>query len=157
MTKKKILTILSFLLLFGCGYEPLYSKKKIDNIFDFSINSIGFSGENLINQNIKNNLQNYINVESKTIKYDLIINSKKIITVTSKNKKGNPETFYIKLVIILEVQKNNESITKKTFEDGFEYKNKSNKLELKRYEESIIKNLSKKMSETMIQQINSIE
>ena len=58
MKIKKILSILTFFLLFSCGFEPIYSKKKLENKYNFTITSIGFSGENIINQSLKNNLVN---------------------------------------------------------------------------------------------------
>ena len=76
MKIKKIIIIFTFFLLSNCGYEPMYSKKNLQNSYNFTISSIGFSGENIINQTIKNNLSNYINIETKQIKYDLIIDSK---------------------------------------------------------------------------------
>ena len=63
----KIITILTFLLLLNCGYEPIYSKKKLETNYNFTIKTIVFSGENIINQNLKNNLKNYINKETKPI------------------------------------------------------------------------------------------
>ena len=42
MNLKKIITTLSFLLLLSCGYEPIYSKKKINSNYNFSINTINF-------------------------------------------------------------------------------------------------------------------
>ena len=40
MNLKKIITTLSFVLLLSCGYEPIYSKKKNNNNYNFSINKI---------------------------------------------------------------------------------------------------------------------
>ena len=52
--KKKVVIILSFLLLLSCGFEPIYSKKELEKKFNFSISRIQFSGENTINQFLKN-------------------------------------------------------------------------------------------------------
>ena len=136
--KKKVVIILSFLLLLSCGFEPIYSKKELEKKFNFSISRIQFSGENTINQFLKNDLKNYVNIESKPIKYRLNINSKKVITITSKNKKGNAELFYMEIIINLDVYKGSIFEKSITLEDGFEYKNKSNKFELEKYEKSII-------------------
>ena len=157
MKNKKIVILLSFFLLLNCGYEPIYSKKTFENTYNFSITSIGFSGDNNINQNIKNNLTNFINVKSKTKKYDLTINTIKTISVTSKNKKGNPEIFYMKIILNLEIFQNDEMLSKKSFEDGFEYKNKSSKFNLKQYEESIQKNLTSKLSEEIVEYLFTIK
>ena len=97
---KKIITIFAFFLLLSCGFEPIYSKKKFEENYNFTISSIGFSGDNSINQNIKNNLINNIDTPGKPIKYDLIINSSINKTITSKSQKGDPEIFYINIIII---------------------------------------------------------
>ena len=157
MKIKKILIILSFFILSGCGYEPIYSKKNLGNEFNFSINRIEFSGEGIVNQNLKDNLKNFINIKSRTVKYDLNVNSSKIITTTSKNKKGNPEIFYMKIIIDLEVFQDDKLKNKKTFEDGFEYKNKSNKFQLRQYEESIIKHVVTKISNDIVDQLYSLK
>ena len=154
--KKKVVIILSFLLLLSCGFEPIYSKKELEKKFNFSISRIQFSGENTINQFLKNDLKNYVNIESKPIKYRLNINSKKVITITSKNKKGNAELFYMEIIINLDVYKGSVFEKSITLEDGFEYKNKSNKFELEKYEKSIIENISSRLSRNIIEQLYSI-
>ena len=153
----KIIAILSFFLLINCGYEPIYSKKNIENIYNFSISSIGFSGENSVNQNLKNNLINFINIKSKPLKYDLVVYSNKIKTITSKNKKGNPEIFNMKIVVIVDIYQNGEIKSKKKFGESFEYKNKSSKFELKKYEQTIIQNITSRLSKNIIDHLYSIK
>ena len=157
MKINKILTILTFVLLLSCGFEPIYSKKKINSNYNFTIESIGFSGNNNINQYLKNNFANYLNKEAKEIKYDLIINSSIIKTITSKNKKGNPEIFYIKIKINLDIIENDKIKNKTIFEEGFEYKNKSSKFELNKYEKNIQKNLTNKLSKDLIEYLYYIK
>ena len=151
--KKKIVIILSFLLLFSCGFEPIYSKKKIENKLNFSIKSIEFSGENIINQFLKNDLKSYVNIESKPIKYHLSINSKKITTITSKNKKGNPELYLMEVNINLKVFKDGSLKNDTNFKENFEYKNKSNKFELEKYEKSISKNIASRLARNIVDQL----
>ena len=58
----RIITItLSFLLLLSCGYEPIYSKKKIEKNYNFSIEKITFTNQGTNNQLIRNNLTKYLN------------------------------------------------------------------------------------------------
>ena len=151
MKINKTLTILTFFLLFSCGFEPIYSQKNLDSNYNFTIESIGFSGNNNINQYLKNNLVNYVNNEDKEIKYDLIINSSIIKTITSKNKKGNPEIFYIKIQINVDIIEDDKIKNKTIFEEGFEYKNKSSKFKLNEYEKNIQKNLINKLSKDLIE------
>ena len=151
MKINKILTILTFFLLFSCGFEPIYSQKKLDSNYNFTIANIGFSGNNNINQYLKNNLLEYTNNEDKEIKYDLIINSSIIKTITSKNKKGNPEIFYTKIQINVDIIENNQIKNKTIFEESFEYKNKESKFELNKYEKNIHKNLTNKLSKDLVE------
>ena len=157
MKINKILTILTFFLLFSCGFEPIYSQKKLDSNYNFTIASIGFSGNNNINQYLKNNLVNYINNKDKEIKYDLIINSSIIKTITSKNKKGNPEIFYTKIQINVDIIENNQIKDKRIFEENFEYKNKESKFELNKYEKNIHKNLTNKLSKDLVEYLYYIK
>ena len=154
---KKIIIIFAFFLLLSCGFEPIYSKKKLEQNYNFTISNIGFSGDNSVNQNIKNNLINYIDNPEKPKKYDLIISSSVNKTITSKSLKGDPEIFYIEITIILEVLENDNLKNKISFEEAFEYKNKSNKYELKKYEKNIQKNLSLEISKDIIKYLYSIK
>ena len=157
MKINKILTILTFVLLLSCGFEPIYSKKKIESNYNFTIESIGFSGNNNINQYLKNNFANYLNKEAKEIKYDLTINSSIIKTVTSKNKKGNPEIFYTKIQINVDIIEDDKIKNKTIFEEGFEYKNKSSKFKLNEYEKNIQKNLINKLSKDLIEYLYHVK
>ena len=157
MKINKILTILTFVLLLSCGFEPIYSKKKINSNYNFTIESIGFSGNNNINQYLKNNFANYLNKEAKEIKYDLIINSSITKTITSKNKKGNPEIFYTNVQINVDIIEDDKIKNKTIFEEGFEYKNKSSKFELNKYEKNIQKNLTNKLSKDLIEYLYYIK
>ena len=157
MKINKILTILTFFLLLSCGFEPIYSQKKLDSNYNFTIASIGFSGNNNINQYLKNNLANYINKKDKEIKYDLIINSSIIKTITSKNKKGNPEIFYTKIQINVDIIEDDKIKNKTIFEEGFEYKNKSSKFKLNEYEKNIQKNIVNKLSKDLIEYLYYIK
>jgi len=157
MKINKFLTILTFFLLFSCGFEPIYSQKKLDSNYNFTIASIGFSGNNNINQYLKNNLINYTNNKGKETRYDLIINSTIKKKITSKNKKGNPEIFHTKILINVEIIEDNKIKNKTIFEESFEYKNKSNKFELNKYEENIKKNLANKLSKDLIEYLYYIK
>ena len=150
MKINKFLTILTFFLLFSCGFEPIYSQKKLDSNYNFTIASIGFSGNNNINQYLKNNLVNYTNNKGKETRYDLIINSTIKKKITSKNKKGNPELFHTKILINVEIIEDNKIKNKTIFEESFEYKNKSNKFELNKYESNIQDDLASKLSNNII-------
>ena len=157
MKINKILIILTCFLLLSCGFEPMYSEKKLNKSYNFTINNIGFSGNNYINQYLKNSLLNYTNNKNKKIKYDLSINSTILKTITTKNQKGDPELFHIKIIINVDVIENNKIKNKTILEEGFEYKNKSNKFQLNKYEKNIQKNLTNKLSKDLIDYLYHIK
>ena len=157
MNFKKIITTLSFLLLLSCGYEPMYSKKKINSDYNFSINTINFKGDNKVNQILKNKLRQKINKEKKSSGLNLNLNSKVLKTITSKDKKGNPIRFSIKIMINLEIFESEILKNKKNFKEKFEYDNISNKFSLKQYEKNIKDNLISELSNEIIKYLNSVK
>ena len=157
MNLKKIIATLSFLLLLNCGYEPMYSKKKINNNYNFSINTINLIGDNEINKILENKLKRKINTEKKSTELNLNLNSRVSKTITSKDKKGNPIRFSIKIMINVEVYESEILKGKANFGEKFEYNNKSNKFNLTQYEENIKVNLISKLSNEIIRYLNSLK
>ena len=156
MNLKKIIATLSFLLLLSCGYEPIYSKKQINSNYNFTINNINLIGDNKVNQVLKNKLKRNLSKEKKSTEFNLNLNSMVAKTVTSKNKKGNPKRFSIKIIINLEIFEGEISKGNKNFEEKFEYNNKSNKFDLRKYEKNIKDNLISKLSDEIIRYLNSL-
>tara|TARA_B100001123_G_C15202833_1_gene984067 strand:+ start:464 stop:937 length:474 start_codon:yes stop_codon:yes gene_type:complete len=157
MNIKKTICILALFLLLSCGYEPRYSKQNLENNYNFTIDKITFLGENKVNQTLKNNLLSFTNNKTKKIKYDLVINTNLIKEITSKNKKGNPETFSLKIITNVEISELNILKDSVSFEENFDYKNKSNKFELNQYERNIQGNLSSKISNNIIEHLYSLK
>jgi len=157
MNLKKIITTLSFLLLLSCGYEPIYSKKQINNNYNFSINTINLIGDNKVNQILKNKLKKKLNKEEISIEFNLNLDSTIVKTITTKDKKGNPERFSIKITIDLKVFESEILKGENKFEEKFEYKNRSNKFDLKQYEKNITDNLTSKLSDKINRYLNSIK
>ena len=157
MKINKITAILALFLLFGCDYQPIHSSKNIQKNYNFTINSIIFSGNNKINQELKNNLVNYINLESKKIKYDLVVSSTVNRKISSKDKKGNPERYIIAITFNIDFLKDKELVSNKIFKKSYEYKNMSSKYSLKIYEQDVKSNLVNNIYEEIIKYLNFIE
>ena len=157
MNLKKIIATLSFLLLLNCGYEPIYSKKQINSNYNYSINNINYIGDNKVNQILKNQLQKILIKEKKSTGLNLNLNSRVEKAITSKDKKGNPKRFSIKIIINLEIYESEILKNKTNFEEKFEYNNKSNKFDLKQYEKNIKDNLISKLSDKIIRYLNSLK
>ena len=155
MNLKKIITTLGFLLLLSCGYEPIYSKKLNNSNYNLSINTINYIGDNKVNEILKDKLKKNLNKEGKSI--DLNLNSRVEKVITSKDKKGDPIKFLIKIIISIEVFESEILKGKTKFEEEFEYDNKSNKFGLKQYEKNIKNNLISKLSDEIIRYLNSLK
>ena len=156
MNLKKIITTLSLLLLLSCGYEPIYSKKQSNSNYNFSINSINYTGDNKVSQILKNKIKKILNKEKKSTGLNLNLNSTLVKVITAKDKKGNPKRFSIKIIINLEIFEGEISKDNKNFEEKFEYSNKSNKFDLRQYEKNIQDNLISELSDEIIRYLNSL-
>ena len=141
INSKKIIIIISFLLLLSCGYKPIFSSSKAN----FSITEIKLLGKKSIGSKIKKNLNIYKNVENKSIFYSLKINSDQKRNVVSRDAKGDPKIFEIQVLVDFTVLENNKIKNKKNFKESFTYNNSTNKFSLKQYEKNIEDNLIKKI------------
>ena len=137
INSKKIIIIISFLLLLSCGYKPIFSSSKAN----FSITEIKLFGDLKVGSKIKKNLNIYKNAENKSIFYSLEINSDQKKNVVSKDAKGDPKIFEIEILVDLTVLENNKIKNKKNFKESFTYNNSTNKFSLKQYEKNIAENL----------------
>ena len=157
MNLKKIITTLSFLILLSCGYESIYSNKQINSNYNLSINTINYTGNNKVSHILKNKIKKNLNKEKKSTGLNLNLNSRLEKVVTSKDKKGNPIRYSIEIIINLEVFESGISKGKTNFEEKFEYNNKSNKFDLKQYEENIKDNLIARLSDEIIRYLYSLK
>ena len=152
---KKILVFLvlnSFLFLNNCGFESIYSKQS----GNFHIKNIEVKTNNEINYKIKNRLKVFSNSDSAN-KYDLQINVLKSIIIVSKDSKGDPKIYQMKIKVEVKIIENNKNIKQINFEEYFNYNNNSNKFELKQYEKNIEENLIEKNIENITFYISSIK
>ena len=152
INSKKIIIIISFLLLLSCGYKPIFSSSKTN----FSITEIKLFGKINIGSKIKKNLNIYKNVENKSIFYSLKINSDQTKKVVSKDAKGDPKIFEMQILVGLTILENNKIKNKKNFKESFTYNNSTDKFSLKQYEKNIEENLIEKIGEKIIIYLYSI-
>ena len=152
MIKKNLVKLLILLFFIsGCGYSPIFLNKKSD----FSIYELSASGNSKLNKIINSRLNNYKGSDgskkfSVTIKTYL---NKKIIL---KNSKGNPKTYRISLKTNILIKDLNGNVKEKTFIKTVDYNNRSNKSELKKYENETSKNLVEKISDEIVIYLQSI-
>ena len=151
MIKKNFILLIIFLFfLNGCGYSPVFSKKT-----NFSIIELAVSGDKKINKTIINKLNNYKNSNGEK-SFSIIINNSLDKQISSKDSKGNPKTFKINVISKIKVKNLNGEIYETIFSKSINYDNKSNKFDLKKYENETVKNFGNKISEEIIIYLQSI-
>ena len=146
MIKKIALSALLILFLNGCNYQPIYSFKNIN----FSIGKFQSSGDNKINKLLIKKLEIYKNDSLDVKKYNLNIDSKVNKNISAKDKKGNPTTFTLKIAFKIEIENSLGEKKLTEFEEYTTYENNDNKFELKKYENSIKKNMIESINENII-------
>ena len=142
---KKILLIFIFLLS-ECGYQPVYLNKNLGNI---EFNKISLEGNADINRKIIDSISFKENKLNDKLN-NLLIKSSYKITETSKNSKGQIESYKSQISLNLIIKDGKKVISSKNFFKEFSYNNKNNKFELVRYQNEVKDNLIYKIIEDII-------
>ena len=136
---KKYLFII--LLLFNqCDYKPIYSQ----NNQNFEIKIIEFN-ENRSNKILATRLENYSYKKNNLFLYELKLSTSENKLILSRNTKGDPLLLGLKINLKIEVYEKDVLITKKEYNEQFNYQNLSKKFELNNYESEIRLNIYDKM------------
>lgn len=138
---KKILILLFFLT--SCGYQPLY-----DNKNEFIYKKITLVGDKQINRKIISSL-NVKEDPQKLVDNEIIIESSKSVTTTSKDTMGRAKTFRTNLVIKFTTRSNNKIIQEREFSESFSYQNRDNKYDLISYQDNVEENLINKIIDNL--------
>ena len=146
---KKIIFVF-LLFLTSCGYQPLYSGK---NTSDFLFNKILLEGNKNINRKIISTLS-FKEVPDNFDYDELIIISNKKIVETSKNSKGQVNSYRTEINVEFKIVNNNEIMRQKNFSKDFSYNNLDNKFDLTSYQDEVENNLVNKIIEELIIFIN---
>jgi len=137
---KKYYLLIIFLLFAQCDYKPIYSQ----NNQNFGIKIIEFN-ENRSNKILATKLKNYSYKKSNLILYELKLLTSENKLILSKDTKGNPLQLGLKINLKIEVYEKDKLITKKEYNEQFNYQNLSKKFELNSYESEIRLNIYDKM------------
>ena len=150
---KKNLTKLLILLFFiyGCGYSPIFSNKNSN----FSIYELNVSGNSKLNKIINDRFNNYKGSDNQK-KFYLTIKTYLNKEVASRDSKGNPKTYRINLESNILIKDLNGNVKNKSFSKSVDYNNRTNKSDLKKYENETSKNLAEKISDEIIIYLQSI-
>jgi hypothetical protein len=133
--------IFIILLLFNqCDYKPIYSQ----NNQNFGIKIIEFN-ENRSNKILATRLKNYSYKKNNLFLYELKLLTSENKLILSKDTKGDPLLLGLKINLKIEVYEKDKLVTKKEYNEQFNYQNLSKKFELNSYESEIRSNIYDKM------------
>ena len=141
--------ILSLLLLTNCGYQAVLNNQN----YQFSINVNKINGDQKINSLIINRLKQ---LEENEKVYNLSLTSNKEKLIISKDSKGDPSIFEIKINVNYVVKKDGEILISNKINKKTTYNNITDKFELENYEKSIINNLVLEISDNIMLSISKV-
>ena len=142
---KNLILVLFLIFLNSCGYTSVYKNQKSQ---DFQINIIEMTGDNAINNLIKNELKFYSNKKS-SIKYNISINSNYHKIIVSKNSAGVATNYNLSVDTIISFDKGDKNNTL-NFNENIIIKSNSNSFEQNNYEKSIKKNFASSIVDKLI-------
>jgi len=137
---KKCYLFIILMLFVQCDYKPIYSK----NNQNFGIKIIEFN-KNRSNKILATRLKNYSYEKNNIFFYELKLLTSESKLILSKDTKGNPLQLGLKINLKIEVYEKDKLITKKEYNEQFNYQNLSKKFELNSYEDEIRINIYDKM------------
>ena len=141
--------ILSLLLLTNCGYQAVLNNQN----YQFSINVNKINGDQKINSLIINRLKQ---LEENEKIYNLSLTSNKEKLIISKDSKGDPSIFEIKINVNYVVKKDEEILISNKINKKTTYNNITDKFELENYEKTIINNLVSEISDNIMLSISKV-
>ena len=146
----KVIKILILLFtLHGCSFEPILINKS----FDFRFENINSSGDEKINEIIKNNLLSRTNGNKK---YKINLKSKKNIQTVSSDSKGDPKIYKLQIKVDYNVLLDEKNIYENTVTKQATYNNITDKYELSQYENNITKILSENITAELLLSIKTL-
>jgi len=151
MIRKILLSIPLFLFLSNCGFTPLYSTNKMN---DINVEILTHEGDRDINLKLISKLKTNSSTEGKLYKVKISTNYEKI-TLTN-NLAGEPEEYQLESSVLFTIIENN-SEKKISVNEKFVMKNLSDDFEERNYERSIKKNMANLIYNKFLLQIKKFK
>ena len=143
--KKIFLFLILTLFVNQCGYEKVYSSKNLN----FSIKNIK-KENNTINNELSNALLGLLSKKTSDNTFDLEIQTIRSTEIKSKDSKGDPSVYVLKLETKIIVKNMANEEYKNVFYEEMNYNNNDDKFELSQYINEIEKILIKETVKKII-------
>ena len=150
--KKTFLFLVLFGLITHCGFTPLHSNKNYKN---FSIKTMNFQGERVINNYIRVGLKQYQNNNFGN-GYDIIINTTFEKNILAKDKAAKITSYKLISTSIIQIDQNGQLIKKFEISQNKNMDNYDDKFEERKVERNIKQNFATKIKRDLITQISAL-
>ena len=145
---KKFTIVIALIILTGCGFTPMHSKKNYNN---FSIELINFSGERELNNFLKIGLTRYKNSSDRKFFIDMESEFSKIIL--TKDKTGKVTNFELLANVTFKLKSNK----KIQFSEKKIIENLNDNFEQAKQERSVKQIFATSMINKLINQLSIIQ
>ena len=145
---KKFTIVITLIILTGCGFTPMHSKKNNNN---FSIEQINFSGERELNNFLKFGLERYKSSSDK--KFFIDVESEFLKIILTKDKTGKITNYEL----IANVTFNFESIKKIEFSEKKIIENLNDNFEQTKQERSVKQIFATSIINKLINQLSIVQ
>lgn len=154
MKNKIFYKLILFIFLSSCGYSPILTQKE----YSFEIYNIDKIGNKKINSFIGNKLNTFkSNKKSNKKSFNVIIDSTLSKEIISKDSKGDPAIFQILITTEVKIINNIDNLSvEREINKKLTYNNLTDKFELSRYENTLIKNLSSNIGDRIISILSNL-
>ena len=149
----KIILILFFIILNGCGYQAI---NRIDNS-NYTILNYEFFGDAQINKILKRNFDKYKENNNNFNEFNIIVKSEQIKSNKSKKRSGEATSLTLEISIDVEITNNDNELKKLSLKENTNYNNLDNKFELKQFEKIIINDLTNKLIDKIHSTLSTIK
>ena len=150
--KKLFLLLILSLFISQCGYEKIYSGKNLN----LTIKNIK-KENNVINNELSSALLEILSDTTSENTYDLEIQSKKFTIIKSKNSKGDPSVYALKLETKIIAKDKAGKKYNNIFNKEMSYNNDDDKFKLSQYTKEIEKILIQETVEEIISYLTDIQ
>jgi outer membrane lipopolysaccharide assembly protein LptE/RlpB len=149
----KKFTVLLIIIIFttGCGFSPIYSSKNINNIY---IEDLDFTGDRILNNYLKSNLNRYRKNEdiTKKVSLEVVTDYQKI--ALSKDATGTINKYELNAQVIFRIMPGGRELV---FKQRKIMENTNNKSDEKIFENSTKQTFANTITNQLILELLTIE
>ena len=152
MYKKIFLILIVLNFLNHCGFTPLHSSKQAAN---FSIETISFEGDRMINNYLSDNLSKFENDKFEK-KFTILVNTNYNKNIISKDKTSKVTNYELSAVSIFQISYQDKIIKKFELSERKTINNIEDKFEEQKYEKSVKQNFALAISDKLITELSML-